>query len=90
MCQILDSDVHRYHWYCLYDEIVGKACAIVRVGCSWIDITLINLFDQNVGMACAKVRLRCSCILLLLIYLITMWVWHMPKLNSYVHAYYLY
>ena len=77
MCQILDSTVHTYHWYCLYDQNVGKACAIVRVGCSWID-------------KCAKVRLRCSCILLVLIYLITMWVWHMPKLNSYVYAYYLY
>ena len=31
---------------------------IVRVGCSWLDITVINLFDQNVGMACAKARLR--------------------------------
>ena len=42
----------------LYDENVGKACAIVRVGCSWMDITVINLFDQNVGMACAKARIR--------------------------------
>ena len=58
MCQILDSDVHTYHWYCLYDQNVGKACAIVRVGCSWMDITVINLFDQNVGMACAKAGLR--------------------------------
>ena len=50
----------------LYDQNVGKACAIVRVGCSWMDITVINLFDQNVGMAyakvCVKVRHRCSCI----------------------------
>ena len=40
----------------LYDQNVGKACAIVRVECSWMD-TVINLFDQNVGMACAKARL---------------------------------
>ena len=50
-------------------------------------ITLINSFDHNVGMACAKVRLRCTCILLVLIYLITMWVWHVRKLDSDVHAY---
>ena len=42
----------------LYVQNVGKTCAIVRVGCSWMDITVINLFDQNVGMACAKARLR--------------------------------
>ena len=42
----------------LYDLNVGKACAIVRVGCLWMDITVTNLFDQNVGMACAKARLR--------------------------------
>ena len=53
-------------------------------------ITEINLFDHNVGMACAKVRFRCSCILLVLIYLITMWVWHVPKLDSDDHAYYSY
>ena len=52
-----------------------------------MNITGIDLFDQNVGMACSKVRLRCSCISLLLIYLITMWVWHEPKLDSDVHAY---
>ena len=52
MCQILDSDVDSY------DQNVGKVCAIVRVGYSWMDITVINLFDQNVGMACAKARLR--------------------------------
>ena len=45
-------------------------------------ITGINLFDHIVGMVCAKVRLRCSCISLLLIYLITMWVWHVLKLDS--------
>ena len=56
----------------------------------FIHITGINLFDHNVGMACAKVRLRCSFISLVLIYLITMWVWHVPKLDLDVHAYYLY
>ena len=55
-----------------------------------MNITGIDLFDQNVGMACAKIRLRCSYILLVLIYLIKMWVWHVPKLDSDVHAYYLY
>ena len=56
----------------------------------FMHIAVINLFDHNVGMACAKVRLRCSFISLLLIYLITMWVWHVPKLATNVHAYYLY
>ena len=42
----------------LFDHNVGKTCAIVRVGCSWMDITVINPFDQNVDMACAKARLR--------------------------------
>ena len=64
----------------LFDQNVGML----------IHITCIDLFDHNVGMACAKVRFRCSCILLILIYLITMWVWHVPKLDSDVHAYYLY
>ena len=73
-----------------FDHNVGKTCTIVRVGCSWMDITVINLFDHNVGMACAKVRLKCPCISLVLIYLITMWVWLVPKLDSDVHAYYLY
>ena len=54
----------------------------------FIHIIGINLFDHNVGMACAKVRLRCSFISLVLIYLITMWVWHVPKLDSDVHSYY--
>ena len=53
-------------------------------------ITCIDLFDHNVGMACAKVRLRCPCISLVLIYLITMWVWCVPKLDSDDHAYCLY
>ena len=56
----------------------------------FIHITGIDLFDHNVGMVCAKVRLRCSCILLVLIYLITMWEWHVPKLDSDVHAYHCY
>ena len=56
----------------------------------FMHITCIDLFDHNVGMACAKVRHRCSCILLVLMYLITMWVWHVSKLDTDVHAYYLY
>ena len=56
----------------------------------YMPITEIDLLDQNLGMVCAKVRLRGSCILLVLIYLITMWVWHVPKLDSDDHAYYLY
>ena len=42
----------------LYAQNMGKTCAIVRVGHSWMDITAINLFDQNVVIACAKARLR--------------------------------
>ena len=53
-------------------------------------ITCIDLFDHNVGMACAKVRLRCPCISLVLIYLIIMWVWHVPKLDLDVHSYHWY
>ena len=56
----------------------------------FIHITCIDSFDHNVGMACAKVRFKCSCVLLVLSYLITMWVWHVSKLDSDVHAYYLY
>ena len=56
----------------------------------FMHITGIDLFYHNVGMACAKVRFRCSCILFVLIYLIAMWVWHVPKLDSDDHAYYLY
>ena len=29
----------------LFDHNVGWTCTIVRVGCSWIDTTVINLFD---------------------------------------------
>ena len=50
----------------------------------------IDSFDHNVGMACPNVRLRCSCLSLLLIYLITISVWHVPKLDSDVHAYHCY
>ena len=56
----------------------------------FIESTSIDLFDQNMDMACAKVRLRCICLLLKLIYLIKIWVWYVPKLDSDVHAYYLY
>ena len=50
-----------------------------------MDITDIDLFDQIVGMVCTKVRLRCSWISVVLIYLIKMWVWHVPKLDSDAH-----
>ena len=50
-------------------------------------ITGINLSDHNVGMVCAKVRLTCSFMSLVLIYLITMWVWHVQKLDSDVQIY---
>ena len=56
----------------------------------FMHITGINLFDHNVGIACAKVRLRCSWISLLLIHLITMWVWHVRKLDLDVHGYHWY
>ena len=56
----------------------------------FMHITCIDLFDHNVGMACAKVTLSCSCILLVLIYLITMWVWHVSKVDLDVHAYHWY
>ena len=56
----------------------------------FMHITVINLFDHNVGMTCAKVTLRCSFMSLLLIYLITMWVWHVPKLDLDVHGYHWY
>ena len=46
-----------------------------------MDISGIDLFDLNVGMVCDKGTLRCSWISLALIYLIQMWVWHMPKLD---------
>ena len=55
-----------------------------------MDITSIDLFDQNVGTACANVRLRCLLILLALIYLIKMWVFHVPMLDSDVHKYHQY
>ena len=48
----------------------------------FMHITCIEFYDHNVGMACAKVRLTCSFISLVLIYLITMWVWHVQKLDS--------
>ena len=55
-----------------------------------MDISSIDLFDQNVGMACANVRLRCLLILLAWIYLIKMWVLHVPMLDSDVHKYHQY
>ena len=47
----------------------------------FMDITGIDLFDLNVGMICDKVGLRCSWISPVLIYLIKMWVWHVPELD---------
>ena len=54
----------------------------------YMDITGIDLFKQNV--TCANVRLTCSWILPVLIYLIKMWVWHVPMLDSDVHRYHWY
>ena len=56
----------------------------------FMNITDIDLFDQNVGMACANVRLRCALISLALIYLINLWVWYVPKLDSDAHGYHWY
>ena len=66
----------------LFDLNVGMACANVRLRCSCDNITGIDLFDQNRDVACVEIRLRCSWILLILIYLIKMWVWHVPMLDS--------
>ena len=52
-----------------------------------MEITHIDLFDLNIGMACANVRLRSFLKSLVLIYLIKMWVWHVPMLDSFVHGY---
>ena len=52
-----------------------------------MDIIGIDLFDQNMIMACAKV---CSWISLVLIYLINLWVWYVPKLDSDAHGYHWY
>ena len=51
-----------------------------------MDITGIDLFDHIVDLVCVKVRLRCSWILVLLIYLIKMWAWYVPKLDSDAHG----
>ena len=56
----------------------------------FMDITGIDLFDQNMSIVCAKVRLRCSWISVVLIYLILMWIWYVPKLDSDVHGYHWY
>ena len=56
----------------------------------FMDITDIDLFDLNVSMICAKVGLRYSWISPVLIYLIKMWVWHVPELDSDVHGYHWY
>ena len=56
----------------------------------FMEINGIDLFDQNMGMAYANVRFRCSWILQVFIYLIKMWVWHMPMLDKNVHGYHWY
>ena len=53
----------------------------------FMDIPGFDLFDQNVDLACAEVRHRCSWLSLVLIYLIKMWVWHMPMLDTDVYGY---
>ena len=53
----------------------------------FMDINSIDLFDQNVAMACANVRLRRLWKSLVLIYLIKMWIWHVPMLDSGVNGY---
>ena len=50
-----------------------------------MDVTGIDLFDQKVSLTCAEVRHRCSWISLVLIYLIKMWVLHMPMLDTDVY-----
>ena len=55
-----------------------------------MNISSIDLFDQNVGTTCANVRLRCLLILLALLYLIKMWVLHVPMLDLDVHKYHQY
>ena len=56
----------------------------------FMDITAIDLFDQNVGMAYANVRHRYTQISLVLIYLIKMWVWHLPMLDTDILRYHWY
>ena len=56
----------------------------------FVDITDIDLFDLNVGMICDKVGLRSSWISPVLIYMIKMWVWHVPELDSDVYGYHWY
>ena len=53
----------------------------------FMDINSIDLFDQNVGMAFVNVRLRSLLKSLVLIYLIKMWVCHVPMLDSDVYGY---
>ena len=50
-----------------------------------MEVTGFDLFDLNAGMTCANVRLRCAIISLTLIYLIKMWIWHVPMLGSDVY-----
>ena len=46
-----------------------------------MEVTGIDLFDLHVGMACANVRLKCAITSLALIYLITIGIWHVLKLD---------
>ena len=55
-----------------------------------VDISSIDLFDLNVGIVCANVTLIFSWISLVLIYLINLWVWYVPKLDSDAHGYHWY
>ena len=55
-----------------------------------MNITRIDLFDQNVDFACDEVRHRCSWISLVFIYLITLWIWHVLRLDTDVNGYHWY
>ena len=73
----------------LLDQKCGMACAKVSLRCTQI-FSGIHLFDQNVGMICAKARRRCLWTSLVLIYLIKMWVWHMPMIDTDILGYHWY
>ena len=80
----LDSDTHGYQWYwfiwskCGYGMCQNETLMLM-------DIIDIDLFDQHMSIPCTKVSLRCSWISVVLIYLIKMWVWRVPKLDSDAH-----
>ena len=57
----------------------------------FMDIIGIDLFDQNVGTGIMlKLDSDVHAILLVLIYLIKMWVWHVPEVDTDVHGYHWY